>query len=106
MDEIGIYNYGGGSSPTSQIKAMKVNIGEFTLYFSYNTLIAFTTSKEVFMTEYQHSHTTAGHKSSVGNWWKQKRIPDKLLQMITYSNLTKLPFKEVMKFVGIQNSEQ
>lgn len=108
-------NYGGGSSAPSMKKAMKVDIGEYTLYFSYNTLIAFENKEKVYVTTKFHSHTTSRHESSVGwrdkvwrdspykVWRDREYVPDKLLQIIAYSNILKLPFKEILKLVDLQD---
>ena len=104
---INISNYGGGVSPSSQIKAMRVQVGDFKLYFSYTTLIGFETPDAIFVTNTDHSHTTSSHKYSIGGWRSGNKtkhyVPDKLLQIIVYSNLLKLPFKECLENVNLQD---
>ena len=76
-------------------KAICVEIGDFKLYFSYNTLIAFETPTDQYVTAKKHSFTTSGHKWSVRAYDKHKHYVDqKVLEVIAFTELLKQPFQE------------
>jgi len=76
-------------------KAVCVVIGDFKLYFSYNTLIGFETPTDQYLTEKEHSFTTSGHKRSVWDSFKNRHTVDqKVLELIVNTELLKQPFKE------------
>jgi len=80
---------------TTNKKAICVIIGDFKLYFSYNTLIAFETPTDQYITAKKHSFTTSGHKWSARNVGKNTHAVDqKVLELITFTELLKQPFKE------------
>ena len=98
---IDIHEYHGYRSKTSFWKAMCVKIGEYKLYFSYNTLIAFETPKKCYKIDYHWSHTTNGHRYSAGRG-KTQYVNSKVLQLLVYSELLKLPFEEAVKDADIR----
>ena len=82
------------NSPSGK-KAICVIIGEFKLYFSYNTLIAFETPTDQYITAKKHSFTTSGHKWGLRSYDKIRHSVDqKVLELITFTELLKQPFKE------------
>ena len=86
----------------SKYKAMCAVLGDFKLYYSYNTLIGFETPKAQYITEKHFSHTTQGHKYSARNWKKTPmRVQDSVLELIVLTNLLKLPFEEAKDVAGV-----
>ena len=93
------YHY---DSNGSKYKAMRLEMGDFKLYYSYNTLIAFETPKNQYISNLRYSHTTGGHKYSVREWEKdQHSVSEKVLKLVAITNLLKLPFEEAKKIAGI-----
>lgn len=104
---ISLENYGGGYSAGSQIKAMKVEIGNFTLYFSYSTLIGFEIVKSRYPFEAQlflirehsyaltSSYMTNSHKSQIKKYDREVHYVDKdLLKELVMTNMLKQQYKE------------
>lgn len=99
---INIDEYHGYLSKTSFWKAQRVTIGDYKLYFSYNTIIAFETPNKCYKVNDQLSHTTKGHISSAGtDWHNTQYVDSKTLQLLIYSELMKIPFEEAMKNAGV-----
>lgn len=103
VGSLNIYSYGGYSSNASKYKAMCIQLGEFKLYYSYNTLIAFETKKDQFITNKRWSHTTDSHRHSARNFRKNiEYVSQDVLKLITLTSLLKLPFEEAKDVAGFR----
>lgn len=93
------YHY---DSNNSKYKAMRLEMGNFKLYYSYNTLIAFETLKNQYVSNLPYSHTTRGHKYSTRNFGKDRHsVSEKVLKLVAITNLLKLPFEEAKEIARI-----
>lgn len=101
IGKLWIHSYYDYQSNTSKYKAMCVEIGDFKLYYSYQTLIAFETLRDQYITNRNYSLTTSGHKYSARNSSKNVNyVEPKVLKLITLTNLLKLPFEEAKRIAG------
>ncbi len=83
-------------------KAICVIMGAYKLYFSYNTLIAFETPTDQYITAKKHSFTTSSHKWGLTDYSKKTHSVDqKVLELITLTEMLKQPFKEANSHAGI-----
>lgn len=98
---IEINEYHGYKSNTSKWKAMCVTIGDYKLYFSYNTLIAFETPNKCYKINEHWSFTTRQHRYSAGKWSKTQFVDPKILKLLIYTELEKKPFEEAMRLAGV-----
>lgn len=96
------HEYHGYQSDASKWKAQCITIGDYKLYFSYDTLIAFETPKKCYTVDEGRSLTTNGHRYSVGNRNSSTEfVNKKILELLVYSELLKLPFEEAMRNANI-----
>lgn len=102
-NDISMDNYGGGVSPSSQIKAMKVKVGSHILWFSYDTLIAYSNGSDIFRIDEGRYHNTSSHTSrnhmyQINSWSLSAHdVSEKVLHIITLTNMLKIPYKEAEK---------
>ncbi len=102
MSEIRLHSYHYTHNSPSGKKAICVMIGDYKLYFSYNTLIAFETPTDQYITAKKHSFTTSSHKWGLRSYGKDMHSVDqKILQLIVFTSLLKLPFKEAKELAGL-----
>lgn len=98
---VGIYPYNNYRSNTSKYKAMYVEMGDYRLYYSYQTLIAFETRKDQYITNKRWSSTTNGHKYSARNFRKNVNyVSQRVLELILLTSLLKLGFEKAKRIAG------
>jgi len=98
---INISSYGGYHSNASKYKAMRVELGKFKLYFSYQTLIVFETPKDQYITNRKYSLTTSSHKYSARIFYKNVNyVEPTVLDLITLTSLLKISFEEAKQIAG------
>lgn len=92
MVQVRKWNYGNYSSNNYGAHCVAIEVGKLTLYFSYNTVIAFTTLKDgLVISENVWSTTTGKHLNWI-NEYKQHRISndeftEKLNEVLKEHNL-------------------
>jgi len=105
MKEIKKHEYHGYKSQASKWKAQCITIGDYKLYFSYDTLIAFETPNKCYKLDEHWSFTTRQHRYSAGGGWRSQGavqfVSSKLLNLLVYSVLLNQPFEEAQNNAGI-----
>jgi hypothetical protein len=81
-----ISSYGNYSSDNSGAHCLKVNIGEMTLFFSYQTLVAFSTRKTGLVCRENDWGPTTGKHLNIIQPDKKKRVDTKEFEKLCLEN--------------------